>query len=272
MIKIRYTDLPEGLHGEVRQEGAKTSIHLAPGLSRAQRRAALTKARQAGRVGRSVPLPAIPFALAIGADRIKITLRAAVAAARVHPVAFAVPAAILITAVISYTFVASVTIHLSRHPQALGRGAVNATTSAAPVCSPWPPRQPPSPHASTAAAPGGSAGPLSGPSGQQHQPPRPVPLAVSSSPRPDASAAPSAGPTVPAAPSATPTPTPSSSADDLSNGTNDDSEDSGVGSSDYGVGSSDDSGAGSIGGSGANGSNCVQAGPVQVCAYLRFRT
>ena len=133
VIKIRYTDLPEGLHVEVRFEGPKTIIYLAPVLTRAQRRAALGKARQAARVGRSVPLPVIPLALAIGTDRVKITMASAAAAARVHPVAFAVPAAILITAVILYTFVASVTMHLSRPPQALGPRAGNATSPAAPA-------------------------------------------------------------------------------------------------------------------------------------------
>jgi hypothetical protein len=123
VIRIRYADLPEGSHVDVKSEGRTTVIYLLPALSRAQRRAALTKARQAALVGRSPRLPLVPFTLAICADRTKITLRAAASAARVHPVGFAVPSAILITAVVLYTFVSSVTIHLAPPPQAAGRGA-----------------------------------------------------------------------------------------------------------------------------------------------------
>ena len=132
MIKIRYIDLPEGLHVDVRSEGHETIIYLAPTLTCAQRRAALAKARQAARVGRSVPLPLIPLAFAIGTDRVKITTRSAAAAARVHPVAFAIPAAILITAVVLYTLVASGTMHLYRPPQVLGPRVGNATIPAGP--------------------------------------------------------------------------------------------------------------------------------------------
>jgi hypothetical protein len=123
VIRIRYADLPEGTHVDVRSEGRTTVIYLLPALSRAQRRAALTKARQAALVGRSPRLPLVPLTLAICADRAKLTLRAAASAARVHPVGFAVPSAILITAVVLYTFVSSVTIHLARPPQAAGPGA-----------------------------------------------------------------------------------------------------------------------------------------------------
>ncbi len=205
MIKIRHMDLSEGLHVEVKSDGAKTIICLAPALTRGERRAALTKARQAARVGRTVPLGLVPLALAIGADRVKITLRSAAAAARVHPVSFAVPAALVITAVILYTFVTSVTIHLSR-PRAVGPGGAGAATSAAPAPSPGSPQ--PAPVPGKTIGTGGSRGQQAGRGGrgQQHAPPARMPVPISASQQPMPSPSPNTAATSPA-----PSPAPSSS-------------------------------------------------------------
>ncbi len=56
MIKIRYTDLPAGLHigGGPRKD---TVIYLLPGLTAAQRQAALRRARSSARMGHGPRLP-----------------------------------------------------------------------------------------------------------------------------------------------------------------------------------------------------------------------
>jgi hypothetical protein len=41
VIKIRYAELPDGLHAQVERCGRQTIIHLAAGLSASQRREAL---------------------------------------------------------------------------------------------------------------------------------------------------------------------------------------------------------------------------------------
>jgi len=163
VIKIRYADLPEGLHVDVKSEGSKTIIYLLPALSRAQRHAAFTKARQAARVGRTPRLPWIALMLAVAADRFKITLRACAAAARVHPVGFAVPAAIFVTAVILYTFVTSVTISLSP-PHAAGPGPGPAQSVAGSQAAPGSPLPSPG-EARSSGTGGGSRAGHTGPAG-----------------------------------------------------------------------------------------------------------
>ena len=58
MIKIRYADLPGGLHVRVEARGKDTIIYLLPGLTVAQRRAALRRARSSARMGHGPRLPA----------------------------------------------------------------------------------------------------------------------------------------------------------------------------------------------------------------------
>ncbi|MGE5290505.1 MAG: hypothetical protein ACM3ML_25610 [Micromonosporaceae bacterium] len=234
MIKIRYADLPEGLHVDVRSEGRTTVIYLLPALSRPQWRAALTKARQAALVGRSPNLPLIPLALAICADRSRTTLRAAAAAARVHPVGFAVPSAILITAVVLYTFVSSVTIHLAQPPQAAGPGGRPPVISGSQGALGG---QQPQPGASASSgAVGGAIGSPAGPSGGgpgQGGPSSPAgPSSQPSSPvTPPSGPDPTSSP-IPSGPSPAPSPTPT-------------------------------------GNGNGNGGLCVKIGPLQVCANLR---
>ncbi len=191
MIKIRYADLPEGLHVDVRSANATTVIYLAPALTRAQRRAALSKARQAARVGRSAPLPVVEYAFARCADKTRTTVRAAAAAARVHPVGFAVPAAVVLTAIVLYTFVTSVTI---RHtpPQAAGSGPGHGSARGAMSQEPRATRQP---MVSGGAGPGGGHGSRAGQPGgsDRRSPSSPTPRPVHSKPRPS-SVAPSPSP------------------------------------------------------------------------------
>jgi hypothetical protein len=233
VIKIRYVDLPEGFHVEVRSNGAKRVIYLAPALSRAQRRAAIGRARQAAPVGRSASLPVVPLMFAIFADEIKTTVRSAIAAARVHPVGVTVPAGIVITVVVLYAFVTSVTVHLARPPQGFGSGPGHGRLPDVAAAAPSPAAQPP-PGTGTAGAGAGGGRQGTARSGAPARQSVPSELAGSGgtvSPAPSsAGLLPSAPPSQPAQPSRLPSPVPSPL---------------------------------------PSGSHCVQVGPVQVCVHLR---
>ncbi len=117
MIKIRYSDLPAGLHVRTVVQGRHTILYLLPGLSTAERRAAVHRVRSNARVGYGPRMPAAGVALALGADRVRTTVRNGLAAARLHPALF-VPAAIVVLAVaMAYLLLASVSIQL-HSPQA----------------------------------------------------------------------------------------------------------------------------------------------------------
>jgi hypothetical protein len=119
VIKIRYSDLPAGLHVRTVVEGRHTILYLLPGLSAAARRAAIHRARSNARVGYGPRLPAAGVAFAVITDQFRTTLRNGLAAARLHP-ALAVPAAIVVLSVaVTYLLFASVSIQL---PAAAGPG------------------------------------------------------------------------------------------------------------------------------------------------------
>lgn len=101
MIKIRYAELPAGLH--VTAQGARrgTVVYLLPGLTQAQRRAALKRVRSSARMGQGPALPAPAMAAAIAADRVRTTARTCAAAMRGHPVLLLPPLiAVVVTAIV----------------------------------------------------------------------------------------------------------------------------------------------------------------------------
>ena len=112
MIKIRYSELQAGLHASATREGRRTVIHLLPGLSPAERSSAIDRLRASAKVGHGPKVPAIPLAVALIADRIKLTTRNAVAAARLHPTGLAIPAVILTSGAILYALLVTVSVNL----------------------------------------------------------------------------------------------------------------------------------------------------------------
>ena len=119
MIKIRYSDLPAGLHVRTAVQGRHTILYLLPGLTAAQRRAALHRARSNARVGHGPRLPTAGIAFARSADRIRTTARNSLAAVRVHP-ALLVPAMIVVVSVaVANVLLATVSIQL-RPPETAG--------------------------------------------------------------------------------------------------------------------------------------------------------
>lgn len=75
MIKIRYAELPDGLHAHVERCGRHTLIHLAPGLSAPQRREALGRLIRTSRRGHGPRLRPPGVSLAVARDATGGTLR-----------------------------------------------------------------------------------------------------------------------------------------------------------------------------------------------------
>jgi hypothetical protein len=117
VIKIRYADLPGGLHIRAVARGKDTIIYLLPGLTAEQRQAALRRARSSGRMGQGPRLSAAGVAGAVMVDRIRTTIRNGAAAMRGHPAIFVPPILIIVTAAVAYLLLVSVSIKI-RDPQA----------------------------------------------------------------------------------------------------------------------------------------------------------
>ena len=186
MIKIRYSDLPGGLHLSADVRGNHTILFLLPGLTAAQRKAAIRRARSAARVGHGPVLPALGLARAVAADRVATTVRNGLAAMRMHPAVFLPPMIMVLSAAIAYVLLVSVSIRLYP-PQAAGKGPVLGAARPGAVY-PAGGRRPGSQPAS-GSGPGRPGSPAPGspsPGPSSHRPP--------GSPSPGASASPSPGP------------------------------------------------------------------------------
>jgi hypothetical protein len=213
VIKIRYSDQPAGMHASAEREGTNTVLSLRPGLSPEERRNAIDRLRSSARVGHGPGLPVIPLALALTADRIRLTLRNTVAAARLHPTGFAIPVILIATGAILYGLLVTVTIHfgppavptIAQAPLSIATRPVSTGESGPPSASPSAGRaiDPPAVHmplAEIAQDPRAGHG--------VSTPPGPT---VGSKPSPSATPNPggSVPPTSPPPPSSSPSPSPS---------------------------------------------------------------
>lgn len=93
MIRVRYKDLASGLHGKAERCGRRTTIFLVPGLTPAQRKAALRRLRQEARRGCGPRLPVPQLAAALVADRLRVALWNTGAVIRLHPAGSILPTA-----------------------------------------------------------------------------------------------------------------------------------------------------------------------------------
>ncbi|MGB6457112.1 MAG: hypothetical protein WBH47_21795 [Streptosporangiaceae bacterium] len=112
MVKIRYAELPAGLHVVTEERAGCTIVYLLPGLTPSQRRAALTFAHQSARIGHGPSLPVIDTALALAADRARTSGRTVVAALRRHPVLL-LPLVAVVSGVIVITMLSFVTVSMT---------------------------------------------------------------------------------------------------------------------------------------------------------------
>ena len=221
MVKIRYAELPDGMHAQVQGGGRRTVIYLAPGLSPVQRRAALRRLIRASRRGHGPRLRRPAVWSAAARDGCRATLRSGTTAARCHPVGSLVIAGLLTATVVCYAVFVSVTIRLNPGPAGppAARGTPPAIReSGIPLPGPGPGRHgrapgglAAGPGASSAAArfPGGS-GP-GAPGAPSQLAASPTPLVTTSGPQPSPSAQPSSTAPTPApgsAPASAPAPVP----------------------------------------------------------------
>ncbi len=146
MIKIRYADLPAGLHVRVEAEGGHTVVYLLPGLTPAERRAALRRSRSSARIGHGPALPAAGLARAVVADRLRTGARNGAAACRAHPALVIPPVVIVASVAFAYLLLSSVSIHFRTAPTVSGR-TVEPGRVTVPALPPQPPApSPPSPR------------------------------------------------------------------------------------------------------------------------------
>ena len=166
MIKIRYRDpneLSPGLHAAAERHGRSTTLYLLPGLSAAQRRAALRRLRISARRGQSPRLPASQLALALAADRVRTSVGRAGAVFRLHPAGSTVPVMVVSAGAIAFLALSAVSIQVIHHPRDPGASSfAGAAVPLAPVNAG--PRSSGSPVAGLADP--SQAGSLGEPSGQ----------------------------------------------------------------------------------------------------------
>lgn len=162
MIRIRYTsELRPGLNGQAERLGRTTVVYLLPGLSPAQRAAALRRLRQHGRMGISPRLPLSRLLPALLADRIKMAFGQAGAIVRTHPAGSTLPVMVVSAAVAGFLLLSAVSIRIVHTPLAGGApGARGPVPAASPGYGSRPAAGPGnSAGPGSAARPGGSAGP-----------------------------------------------------------------------------------------------------------------
>lgn len=92
MIRIGYKNLPSGVHAEADAGARGVVVYLLPGLTPAQRKAALRRLRQEGTRGCGPRLPEGQLLLALAADRLGIAVRSTARAVRHHPFGLLIPA------------------------------------------------------------------------------------------------------------------------------------------------------------------------------------
>jgi hypothetical protein len=117
MVKIRYAELPAGLHVATEAGDRCTIVYLKPGLTRAQRKEALTVARRSAQFGHGPSLPALDMAFALAADRTRTTTRLTSSAMRKHPLLL-LPLLALVLGIIAAGVLATVAIMTPISPAA----------------------------------------------------------------------------------------------------------------------------------------------------------
>lgn len=120
MIRIRYRDpheLSPGLHAAAERHGRRTTVYLLPGLSSAQRRAALRRLQISARRGYGPKLPAPQLALALAAYRVRTNLGRAGAVFRSHPAGSTVPVMVVSAGAIAFLALSAVSIRVIHPPR-----------------------------------------------------------------------------------------------------------------------------------------------------------
>lgn len=131
MIKICYRDsneLSPGLHAAAERHGRSTTVYLLSGLTTAERRAALRRLRLSARMGHCPRLPAEQLALALLADRIRITIGQAGAVFRLHPAGSTVPVMVISGGAIAFLVLSTVSIRVLHDPPTATQSSAAGTS------------------------------------------------------------------------------------------------------------------------------------------------
>jgi hypothetical protein len=174
MIKIRYRDpneLSPGLHAAAERHGRNTTVYLLPGLSAAQRRAALRRLKISARRGYDPKLPAPQLAVALAADWIRTTVGRAGAVFRSHPAGSTVPVMVVSAGAIAFLALSAVSIQVIHRPNRDPGQAYSGAAGPAASFSAGPgPGQSAEPIAAGAGDPPGQPGSVNGQPGPSGQP------------------------------------------------------------------------------------------------------
>jgi hypothetical protein len=193
VIKIRYRDADElspGLHAAAVNHGRDTTVYLLPGLTTAERRAALRRLRLSARMGYCPRLPAVQLALALAADRIRTTVGQVGTLVRSHPAGSTVPVMVLSAGAIAFLALSAVSIQVLHVPPDPGRPSALAVPGGHPATGA------PSSAPSQDPAPAGPGGPGPADPGTRVVSSRP---GAGETPRPAPSASPSPSDATPSA-------------------------------------------------------------------------
>lgn len=210
MVKIRYSELPAGLHVSADHDGRDTIIYLQPGLTAEQRRAALVRVRSSARMGHWPGITSFGMAMAVSADNLRTTVRNGAAAMRGHPLLLLPPLILLVSGAIIFVLMSFVTLTVPQHYRAGGQPGL--------VIDPGHPHTQRPGTGPRPDHPAGPGSPAPGPSGTAGRPaPKPgetltpAPTATPTGPGPTSPLPVLTGPPSPApsSPSVTPTPDPS---------------------------------------------------------------
>jgi len=136
VIKIRYAELPGGLHARAEARQKDTIVFLLPGLTPAQRVTALRQLRRNSRLGRSPRLSTAGMARARMADSARVNATSAVTALRLHPILTGTSVLLLLS--VAATFLLSAESSVSSGP--LRAAAPRATLPGPPSAGPGPQR------------------------------------------------------------------------------------------------------------------------------------
>ena len=170
MIKIRYRDpneLSPGLHAAAERHGRSTTVYLLPGLSAAQRRAALRRLKISAGRGYDPKLPAPQLAVALAADWIRTMVGRAGAVFRLHPAGSTVPVMVVSAGAIAFLALSAVSIRvIHAAPRGPGQAFSGAAGPAASVSAGPGPGQAAEPIAGGLGDPPGQAGSVTGQPGQ----------------------------------------------------------------------------------------------------------
>ena len=115
MIRIRYSELPAGLHVTADSDSRGTVIYLLPGLTPAQRRTALMRVRSSARMGQGPALPVPAMAAAIAGDRVRTAAGYCAAAMRGHPVLLLPPVIAVVVSAIVFMLISAVPATIPPH-------------------------------------------------------------------------------------------------------------------------------------------------------------